>query len=108
MFKKRPDPATGGSLRWSLPYSEKCFCQGVVAPVVKGNWCPEEDEYAAGELFFADDHLIYELTMRHNWKKNKMDELLDRIELCGKSMKWDDFLLYIIYLFIYLFIYYIH
>ncbi len=86
IFKKRPDPARGGALRWSLPFAEICLCQGVVAPVISKT-CPEKDDYQdSNGLWFADDHLVYELTMRHNWKKNKMDELLDRIEFCGKSM----------------------
>ena len=73
-------------MRWSLPYAEICYCQGVLAPAVFVRACPEKDVYRDGELWFADDHLIYELTMRRNWKKNKMDELLDRIEFCGKSI----------------------
>ena len=85
MFKKRPDPSRGGALRWSLPYAEICFCQGVVAPVI-GKTCPERDEYEEGELWFADDHIIYQLTLRHNWKKTEMDELLDRIKYCGESI----------------------
>ena len=32
LLKKRLDPSRGGTLRWSLPYDELCYCQGVVAP----------------------------------------------------------------------------
>ena len=82
ILKKRPDTSTGGTLRWSLPYAEICFCQGVVAPEVMSS-CPEkEEEYEDGELWFIDDPL--KLTMRHNWRKSELDKLLDRIQYCGE------------------------
>ncbi len=88
IFKKRPDPSRYGSLRWSLPLAEICFCQSVIPEAqvgLIGKTCPESDEYADGELWFADEHLMYQLTLRHNWKRNKMDEVLDRIKYCGES-----------------------
>ena len=83
ILKKRVDPVLG-VMRWSLPKKEICLCQGVVTPVVM-NICPTmETDYADDELLFFDDPR--ELTMRHNWKKNELDKLLERVEYCGNRL----------------------
>ena len=71
-------------MRWSLPKEEVCFCQGVVAPVT--NICQGmEKTYADDEmLFFGDPR---ELTLRRNWRKDELDNLLNRIEYCGNSLR---------------------
>ncbi len=47
--------------------------------------CPKEDEYEDGELMFIDGEQVRELTMRHNWRKDILDDLLQRISYCGKE-----------------------
>ncbi len=69
-------------MRWSLPKKELCFCQGVVAPVMVKSCSTMEKEYSEDELWFIDDPR--ELTLRHNWKKDILDDLLERTEYCGK------------------------
>ncbi len=41
-----------------------------------------EEAYAEGDLWFIDDP--GELTLRHNWRKDILDSLLERTEYCGK------------------------
>ena len=90
MFKKRPDPSNGGILRWSLPYNERCLCQGVVAPEEKpGHSCPTtgdqhcaDDDDSSCKLWFTDDPRP--LTRRRNWNKKDLDDFLQRSEYCGK------------------------
>ncbi|XP_072025495.1 uncharacterized protein [Amphiura filiformis] len=77
MLQKRPDPSRDGALRWSLPYAQICLCQGVVAPKVMST-CPKVN---TGDLRFVDDPLP--LTMRHNWRKDILDALLDRTTYCS-------------------------
>ncbi|XP_072017513.1 uncharacterized protein [Amphiura filiformis] len=82
MLKERPDPSRGGVLRWSLPYKEICYCQGVVAPK-RAKTCPRrEDEYEDGDLWFVDDPSL--LIMRQNWRKDILDELMNRASYCEK------------------------
>ncbi|XP_072017067.1 uncharacterized protein [Amphiura filiformis] len=80
VLEKRPDPSRGGALRWSLPFAEICLCQGVVAPV-RGETCQRKDaQYKEGDLWFLDDP--HPLTMRHNWEKYILDDLLNRTTYC--------------------------
>ncbi|XP_072022654.1 hyalin-like [Amphiura filiformis] len=80
MLKERPDHSRGGVLRWSLLYKEICYCQGVVAPR-RVNTCPRrEEDYEDGDLWFVDDPSL--LIMRQNWKKDILDELLNRARYC--------------------------
>ncbi|XP_072046700.1 C-type lectin mannose-binding isoform-like [Amphiura filiformis] len=80
---ERPDPSRGGALRWSLPFAELCLCQRMVAPVLKSP-CPQRVD---GDLWFVDDPRT--LTMRHNWKKDILDELLNRTHRCVCSNEWN-------------------
>ncbi len=82
ILMKRPDPARDGDPRWSLPKKELCFCQGVVAPAMFKSCPTMEETYSEEDLWFIDDPR--ELTLRHNWKKDILDELLKRTEYCGK------------------------
>ena len=71
-----------GRLRWSLPRKERCLCQGVVAPRTPGNQhCSVVKETVDIEdLWFTDDPTP--LTNRNNWKREILDDLLDRSECC--------------------------
>ncbi len=81
MLKQRQDPSSG-KLRWSLPYSEICYCQGVVAPMQMSS-CPQAaHNYNEGDLWFTDDP--QPLTIRSNWKKEILDKLFERALYCGK------------------------
>ncbi|XP_072016990.1 hyalin-like [Amphiura filiformis] len=78
MLKERRDPSRGGILRWSLLYKEICYCQGVVAPK-RAKTCPRrEEEYE--DLWFVDDPSL--LIMRQNWRKDILDELMNRAAYC--------------------------
>ena len=88
LLKKRADPSRGGTLRWSLPYDEICYCQSVVAPRSQKT-CPQKDDpmdcSADGlscNLWFVDDPTP--LTQRQNWNKETLDRLLERADHCGK------------------------
>ncbi|XP_072017209.1 uncharacterized protein [Amphiura filiformis] len=88
VLEKRPDPSRGGALRWSLPFAEICLCQGVVAPI-RGKTCRRKDvHYEEGELWFVDDPRP--LTMRHNWEKDILDDLLDRTTYCRCTLGTDN------------------
>ncbi|XP_072048687.1 uncharacterized protein [Amphiura filiformis] len=43
----------------------------------------KEDEFEEGDLLYGDDP--QPLTMRHNWEKNILDLLLDRITYCANE-----------------------
>ncbi|XP_072048369.1 lactadherin-like isoform X2 [Amphiura filiformis] len=76
ILREGPDPSRGGALRWSLPYKEVCFCQGVVAyKHVKA--CPGRD------LWFVDDPSL--LIMRQNWETDILDELMNRTKYCDND-----------------------
>ena len=82
MLKQRHDPSRGGDLRWSLPWSEICYCKGVVAPM-RMSACPQmANDYNEGDLWFTDDP--QPLTIRSNWKKEILDNLFGRSLYCGK------------------------
>ncbi len=81
ILTKRPDPAREGVLRWSLPKKELCFCQGVVAPAMAKSCSTMEEACTEEDLWFIDEP--QELTLRHNWRKDILDELLERTEYCG-------------------------
>ena len=88
VLKKRPDPSNGGVLRWTLPYNERCLCQGVVAPRIEpGHTCANVDDQGSTDdswnLWFVDDYKVGPLTRRHNWNKEGLDDLLQRSEYCG-------------------------
>ncbi|XP_072025123.1 uncharacterized protein [Amphiura filiformis] len=79
VLKQRPDPAQGGVLRWSLPFHERCLCQGVVAPRQSpAHLCTELD--IVNKLWYVDDPTP--LTNRIYWNKESLDILLDRAEYC--------------------------
>ncbi|XP_072049977.1 hyalin-like [Amphiura filiformis] len=80
ILEKRPDASRGGVLRWSLPYKEICFCQAVVAPKHTKSCPRRKEEYEDGDLWFLDDP--YLLIMRQNWKKDILDELMNRTTYC--------------------------
>ena len=67
-------------LRWSLSKKERCLCQGVVAPRTPGNRHCSVVEDTVEDLWFTDDPTP--LTNRNNWKREKLDDLLDRSECC--------------------------
>ncbi|XP_072046698.1 probable carboxypeptidase X1 [Amphiura filiformis] len=79
ILQQRPDPSRGGALRWSLPYKEICFCQGVVAPKYVKT-CPGRDQR---DLWFVDDPS--QLIMRQHWKKDILDELMNRTSYCANE-----------------------
>ena len=89
LLKKRPDPSRGGTLRWSLPFDEICYCQGVVAPIIKSqNTCSQEEtqdctDISLCNVWFVDDPTP--LTNRTNWNKEALDRLLGRDDFCGES-----------------------
>ncbi|XP_072017023.1 uncharacterized protein [Amphiura filiformis] len=88
VLEKRPDPSGGGALRWSLPFAEICYCQGVVAPVY-GKTCQRKNvRYKEGDLWFTDDPRP--LTMRHNWEKYILDDLLYRTTYCKCNVGTDN------------------
>ena len=87
MLKKRPDRSLGGVLRWSLPYDEICYCQGVVAPM-SSKTCSKEDEFVCADaascnLWFVEDPA--RLTQRRNWYKQALDQLLERADYCARG-----------------------
>ena len=86
VMKKRPDPSLGGVLRWSIPYEEICYCQGVVAPrIIWQETCSRRDDCSDTNLcnlWFVDNPAL--LTQRQNWNKNALDQLLKRADYCGK------------------------
>ncbi|XP_072043103.1 uncharacterized protein [Amphiura filiformis] len=84
VLEKRPDPSRGGALRWSLPFAEICLCSLVVAPAAKA--CPRKDK--DGDLWFVDDP--HPFTMRHNWKKDILDDLLNRTTYCKCTLTTDN------------------
>ncbi|XP_072017381.1 uncharacterized protein [Amphiura filiformis] len=72
---------TRGALRWSLPYKERCYCQGVVAPRNSPQTCTTyKDRSGDKTLWFVDDPTP--LTNRMNWNKQALDILLEREEYC--------------------------
>ncbi|XP_072028212.1 hyalin-like [Amphiura filiformis] len=84
VLKQRPDPSQRGTLRWSLSYNERCFCQAVVAPRPPTQACNGVDEYAEDiKLWYVDDPRP--LINRINWTKEALDKLLDRAEYCGRN-----------------------
>ena len=97
ILQKRPDPDLGGILRLSLSFKEICLCQAVVAPMSKtGQICNMmRDESCANDswlandplckLWFVDDPSL--LVKRVNWKKERLDSLLQRSGFCGKYFK---------------------
>ncbi len=86
ILKQRQDPSTGGIIRWSLPYSEICYCQGVVAPMHMSA-CPQTaSDYNEGDLWFTDDP--QSLTRRSNWKKEILDKLFERALYCRKLFRY--------------------
>ena len=74
--------------RWSLPSQERCHCQAVMA-VKKGNWrtpCrPQVDVGRYGQDIWFTDYPNY-LLHKANWTRDRLDELLERKILCGKSL----------------------
>ena len=85
ILEERPHPSRGGALGWSLPYSEICYCQAVVAPQI-GSTCQRKEEYEEDELWFVNEQqILHQFTMRGNWKKEILDGLLQRIKYCGKD-----------------------
>ena len=86
MLDKRPDPTRNGTLRWSIPYDEICFCQTVVAPTfISLETCPRKVDQACSDirscnLWFVDDPTP--LVQRQNWNKGALDLLLDRADYC--------------------------
>ncbi|XP_072017505.1 type-2 ice-structuring protein-like [Amphiura filiformis] len=79
---KRPDPSSGDVFRWSLPYSERCHCQGVVAPRKFTKTCfGYKDVTSDIKLWFVDDSAP--LTKHMNWNKETLDILLERKEYCA-------------------------
>ena len=77
-LKKRPNPSGGGTLQWSIPYDEICYCQGVVATRLVSpsqQTCPRKDDHDAQacsdilscNVWYLDDPIP--LTQHHNWNK---------------------------------------
>ena len=89
LLKKRSDPSLAGALRWSLPYNERCLCQGVVSPKdTPAHTCTAiDEEYCTDDssckLWFVEETEVGQLTARHNWNKGSLDQLLRRSGLCG-------------------------
>ncbi|XP_072017483.1 uncharacterized protein, partial [Amphiura filiformis] len=84
VLEERPDPARGGALRWSLPYKQRCHCQGVVAPRKPTQVCAVyEDGSGDMKLWFVDDPTP--LTNRMHWNKETLDILLERQEYCESN-----------------------
>ncbi|XP_072017380.1 uncharacterized protein [Amphiura filiformis] len=84
VLEERPDPSQGGALRWSLPYKERCYCQGVVAPRKSTQTCTTyKDRSGDKKLWFVDDPTP--LTNRMNWNKEALDILLEREEYCDPT-----------------------
>lgn len=80
VLKQRVDTSSG-KLRWSIPASERCICQRVVAPRIISTHCIDREAIADSALWFIDDPK--EMINHENWYPAKLDKLLDR-EQCGK------------------------
>ena len=79
-LKQRLDISLG-RVRWSLPRKERCFCQEVIVVSLRTT----ENRHCPGsvgdlDLWFTDNPIP--LTNRSNWKREKLDDLLDRAECC--------------------------
>ena len=88
MLKERYDP-DAGTIRWSLPSMERCYCQAVVRSKVTSDlknalfYCPAFVEETIDEdMWFTDNDSA--LTQRENWTPNELDLLLERIPFCSK------------------------
>ena len=105
LLKERPDPSSGGTLRWSLSYDDICYCQRVIAPTfISLEKCPKEDDQTCSDilscnLWFVDDPTL--LTHSQNWNIKTLDQLLERTDYCGESNrnKWS-FFFFFLYMFI--------
>ena len=84
MLRKRYDPYTNRH-RWSLSMKERCGCQAVMMLHNTGGQTGcHEIHHDASDLWFTDD--VKPLVTYENWKPKTLDELLDRVEYCGKSL----------------------
>ena len=73
----------GNVLKWSLPYSEICYCQ-IVLQVEYISECPL-GEIQDGDLFFLEElQPLRVLLVSKTWTKETVDVLLNRTEYCGK------------------------
>lgn len=84
-LNRRWDPETA-THRWSMPWDERCLCQGVVAPK-EGSNPPRDCPLVRGDVngtngyWFTDNKK--DLTRRRNWTPSKLNDLLERAVYCG-------------------------
>ena len=71
-----------GELQWSLPLQELCYCQRVVAPTFINTHNCFTNELDLTQLWFTHDAVF--LTQRENWSPERLDDLLERKDYCGK------------------------
>ena len=74
-------------MRWAMPTTQLCLCQGVIAPKGGPMMCPlTREEYGEdSSMWYVDD--ARPLTDRRNWMPTKMNELLRREVVCSKFYK---------------------
>ena len=87
ILKEQLDPANG-RLRWGIASKDRCDCERVVAPKFKCTQsCARKAPFAGHnreviEMWYIDEPKL--LTMTENWTQERMDELLERVDLCCK------------------------
>ena len=82
ILREQLDPATG-RLRWGIPSKDRCACDSVVAPKFE---CTSSSRRKPPEMWYIDEPKP--LTRTENWTPKKLDELLERTDLCCKFIKY--------------------
>ena len=87
ILRKQLDQSTG-RLRWGMPAKDRCACQRVVAPTFtctpscSGKPAPFSPYRETIEMWYIDDPKW--LTSKDNWNTEKLNELMERKEFCGR------------------------
>ena len=86
ILKEQLDPANN-IIRWGIASKDRCDCERVVAPKFKCTpSCARKAPFAGNkeaiEMWYINEPEL--LTMRENWTPERMDQLLERVDLCCK------------------------
>ena len=74
---------SNGTLQWSLPLKERCYCQRVVIPTFLSTQDCSTNNDNPNHLWYSLD--VVPLTQKDNWTPGILDELLERSGYCGKQ-----------------------
>ena len=72
-----------GNPTWALPLKERCLCQAVTVPEVRHTNNCFATKVISESLWFTSDPAP--LIRRENWTPEKLDDLLERSEYCGRQ-----------------------